>query len=65
VNDLLALNKSAYFFLSRAKMDNGFMCETIDPVTGNVTTGPAFASAAGFLSFALWHRYGKKRILSP
>jgi uncharacterized protein len=52
-NDLLALNVSALDFLRRVKMDNGFFCETVDPETGTVSTGAAFASAAGFLAAAL------------
>jgi uncharacterized protein len=52
-NDLLALNVSALDFLKRVKMDNGFFCETVDPETGTVSTGAAFASAAGFLAYAL------------
>lgn len=56
-NDLLALNVSALDFLRRAKMDNGFFCETVDPETGTVSTGAAFASAAGFLASALVHHF--------
>ncbi|MGM0652825.1 MAG: glycoside hydrolase family 125 protein [Bacillota bacterium] len=52
-NDLLACNAGAEDFFKRAKMDNGFFCETIDPETGHVSTGAAFASAAGFLAYAL------------
>ncbi len=56
-NDLLALNVGALDFLRRAKMDNGFFCETVDPETGSVSTGAAFASAAGFLASALVHHF--------
>jgi len=52
-NDLLACNAGAEDFFKRAEMDNGFFCETIDPETGQVSTGAAFASAAGFLAYAL------------
>ncbi len=52
-NDLLACNAGAEDFFKRAEMDNGFFCETIDPETGKVSTGAAFASAAGFLAYAL------------
>lgn len=52
-NDLLAYNTSALDFFSRAEMDNGFFCETVNPDTGKVSTGAAFASAAGFMAYAL------------
>lgn len=52
-NDLLACNAAAEDFFKRAEMDNGFFCETVDPETGQVSTGAAFASAAGFLAYAL------------
>lgn len=52
-NDLLSCNVGAIDFFSRAEMDNGFFCETIDPETGRLTTGAAFASGAGFLANAL------------
>ena len=55
VNDLWACNVGALDFLKRVKMDNGFFCETIDPESGEVSTGAAFASAAGFLAFSLYH----------
>jgi len=38
--------------IKNLKLDNGFMCETIDE-KGTVKTGPAFASAAGFLGYTL------------
>ncbi len=56
-NDLLALNAGALDFLRNVKMDNGFFCETVDPETGIVSTGAAFASAAGFLATALNHHF--------
>jgi len=56
-NDLLALNVGALDFLKRVKMDNGFFCETVDPETGTVSTGAAFASAAGFLAYALYQHF--------
>lgn len=58
-NDLLALNEGAESFLSQITMDNSFMCETVDHQTGQASTGLAFASAAGFLAYALWQRYRK------
>ncbi len=41
-------------------MDNGIACESIDENTGESTTGEAFATCAGYLSFALlseMHRF--------
>ncbi len=52
-NDLLACNIGGVDFLRRAALDKGFFCETIDPDTGLVSTGAAFASGAGFLAYAL------------
>ncbi len=47
-HDVESLNK-----LMNAKMDNGIACESIDENTGNCTTGEAFATCAGYLSFSL------------
>lgn len=55
-NDLLTCNAGAIDFLKRAELDNGFFCETVDPDTGRVSTGAAFASGAGFLVYALKNR---------
>lgn len=52
-NDLLACNSGALDFFNRAEMDNGFFCETVNPETGKVSTGAAFASGAGFMAYAL------------
>jgi len=60
-NDLLALNCGAIDFLKKVKLDNGFFCETIDPETGAVTTGAAFASAAGFLAYALYEYFNSSK----
>ena len=35
------------------KMDNGIACESVDPVTGECSSGAAFATCAGFLCHAL------------
>ncbi len=59
-NDLLAANKGGAAFLLEAPMDNGFCCETVHPDTGKVHTGAAFASAAGFIAYALWFANRKK-----
>ncbi len=58
-NDLLTYNTGGSEFIKNAPMDNGFCCETVDPDTGLVSTGAAFASAAGFLAHALWFK-GRK-----
>ena len=62
-NDLLACNVGALDFFSRAEMDNGFFCETVNPETGRVSTGAAFASAAGFLAYALKYRHTENKCL--
>lgn len=59
-NDLLAKNEGAEEFFCRARLDNGFACETVHPAGGWATTGLAFASAAGFISYALWWRFSRK-----
>ncbi len=59
VNDLLALNLWKGRFFQKASMDNGFFCETVDPSTGRASTGLAFASASGFLAYALWKAYAR------
>lgn len=56
-SDILALNEGGVDFLLRAPLDNGFCCETVDPQSGRASTGAAFASAAGFLAYALWWHY--------
>ncbi|MGD1822814.1 MAG: glycoside hydrolase family 125 protein [Pleomorphochaeta sp.] len=47
-HDKDSLNK-----LLKAKMDNGIACESIDEVTGECTTGEAFATCAGYLAYSL------------
>lgn len=41
-------------FFRDAAMDNGIACETVDRDTGRVKTGAAFATAAGFIGYALY-----------
>lgn len=60
-NDLLACNAGAVDFFKRVEMDNGFFCESIDSKTGKVSTGAAFASAAGFLAYALANMAAESR----
>lgn len=39
--------------LLKMKMDNGIACESVDETSGESTTGDAFATCAGFLSFSM------------
>ena len=53
-NSLLSGHReSALTHLSRTQLDNGVACESVHEVTGECTTGKAFATCAGFLAFAL------------
>lgn len=45
----------AFRELETLKMDNGIACESVDAVTGECTTGAAFATCAGFLCHAICH----------
>lgn len=45
--------------LLKAQMDDGIACESIDEYTGVCTTGEAFATCAGYLSFALMGEIGR------
>lgn len=47
-HDKDSLNK-----LINAEMDNGIACESIDEYSGECTTGEAFATCAGYLSYSL------------
>ncbi|MFO7311495.1 MAG: glycoside hydrolase family 125 protein [Bacillota bacterium] len=47
-------------FFARATMDNGLACETVDRETGRVKTGAAFASAAGFIGYALYRALARE-----
>jgi len=40
-------------FFKKCKMDNYYACESVDGMTGRVKTGKAFATAAGFIAFAI------------
>lgn len=54
INDLLTHRKEeALEFLKRARFDDGIACETVDPDTGTVAAGKAFASCAGYLALGL------------
>ncbi len=43
--------------LLQLKMDNGVACESVDENTGESTTGDAFATCAGFLSYAIYEAF--------
>lgn len=45
--------QEALELLAKAQLDHGLACETIDPGTGRVKTGAAFATCAGFLAHSL------------
>ncbi len=64
-NDLLACNDGADNFLNRVKMDSGFFCESVHPDTGEVITGAAFASGAGFLAYAIKEKMSAGRCPEP
>ncbi len=54
-NSLLSGNAdSALTHLHRTRMDNGIACESVNEDTGVCETGEAFATCAGFLSYALY-----------
>ncbi len=58
-NDLLTGRvDEAVEFLRRSGMDDGVACHTVDADTGQVSSGPAFASCAGYLAFALGQALG-------
>lgn len=49
----ISKDKEALEKLLNASMDNGIACESIDEFTGVCTTGDAFATCAGYLSYSL------------
>lgn len=46
--------------LVRAPLDTGLACEAFDRHTGEVKTGAAFATCAGFLAYAMDQAYGRR-----
>lgn len=61
-NSLLSGHKdTALIHLARTCMDNGIACESVNEITGECETGEAFATCAGFLSFALYSALSEKR----
>ena len=60
-NSLLSGHREeALRHLQATHMDNGIACESIHEDNGSCTTGAAFATCAGFLSFALLHVFDMK-----
>lgn len=60
-NSLLSGHReSALEHLRRTRLDNGVACESIHEDTGECTTGEAFATCAGFLSYALYRACCKR-----
>lgn len=57
-DDLLAGDPTALEFFLEAPLDQGLACETVDPRTGGVRTGAAFAAAAGWLAWCLYQALG-------
>ncbi len=51
--ELTRIRRNAWELLLQAPMDNGLACETVDPASGIVRTGLAFATCAGFLAYTL------------
>lgn len=52
---LAELWRGALTLLRQAPMDGELVCETVDPVTGKARSGAAFATAAGYVAWAILH----------
>ena len=52
-NRLLRKDPAAIQLLKQLKLDQGLACKSFDPQTGEVRTGAAFATLAGFLAYAI------------
>jgi hypothetical protein len=55
---LCARTEKGRRILTAIPMDDGVACESVDPDTGEVATGAAFATCAGFLAFAMLEAFG-------
>jgi len=53
LNRLLAGDSGGLDMLVTARLDQGIACETVSPATGEVCTGAAFATCAGYLAWAV------------
>lgn len=61
-NSLLSgYEKTAIENLKKMKLDNGIACESVDENSGICTTGEAFATCAGFLSYALYFKISNNK----
>ena len=58
---LCGRREKARRLLSWIPMDDGIACESVDADTGRVASGGAFATCAGFLSFAMLEGFGGGR----
>lgn len=58
--DLLTGDPTALSFFLGAPLDQGLACEAVDPRTGEVKTGPAYAAASGWLAWCLHQTLGRK-----
>ena len=52
-NRLLRKDPGALVLVKQLKLDQGLACESFDPQTGEVRTGAAFATLAGFLAYGI------------
>jgi len=61
-NSLICGRKKEFIdILPVLKMDNGIACESVDETTGECTTGEAFATCAGFLSYAIYYAFFEQK----
>lgn len=61
-NSLLSgRREEARRLLDKLEMDGGLACEAFDSKTGKPYSGDAFATAAGFLAFAIHHAFGQRQ----
>ena len=51
---LTGKKKEALTLLEQLELDNNLACETVDPATGKVKTGAAFAACAGYLAYTIY-----------
>lgn len=65
-NSLLSGRKDeARKLLERLEMDGGLACEAFDSRTGKPFSGEGFATAAGFLAFAIHQAFGQRPGAAP
>lgn len=65
-NSLLSGRKeTARVLLGKLEMDGGLACEAYDSKTGKPFSGDAFATAAGFLAYAIHQAFGQRQAQTP